>query len=391
MDENLVWKIVYIASIFSLVVLGAAYYLIAPRESNFFTEEKIEKIAEFKDTRISGRKEGRKVWEFYAEEGWTTKDREITYLYNVKEGKIYEGKKLTLKDLTAPQVKAFRRSEIVEVIGPPLHAYLEEGGEWTKIAADYLKYIPSEKRSEIEGNVTLFKKDSSISAQKIRIDHERETADISGDIKLKRKDGILRAESLNYFSSDERLEAGGIDLKVSEGKLKTEIKAARASFFSDISKDMSIQGSLEALQGKKLAIAQEGFYSQKSKKLTMRRNVRTIFEKGSVMLKEETVQKLKNIEAKKILKEKTVLTCNELIFSTRTGDARASGSVFVSQKQREAKADRAVYNDKDETLSLFGNVFMKKGKDWISCKQVIVSVKNETFEAVGSVEAEFKL
>jgi lipopolysaccharide export system protein LptA len=100
---------------------------------------------------------------------------------------------------------------------------------------------------------------------------------------------------------------------------------------------------------------------------------------------------LKNTEAKKILKEKTVLTSDELIFSTRTGDARASGSVIVSQRQREAKADRAVYNDKDETLLLSGNVFLKKGKDWISCRKVIVSVKNETFEAIGSVEAEFKL
>jgi lipopolysaccharide assembly outer membrane protein LptD (OstA) len=382
MDENLVWKIVYIAAIFSLIVLGA-------------------KIAEFKATRISGRKEGRKVWEFYAEEGWTAKDREITYLYNVKDGKIYQGKKLAVKDLTAPRVKAYRHSEIVEVFGSHegkeseaslLSAFIEEREEWTKITADFLKYIPSEKRSEIQGNVRLYKKDSSISAQKIRFDHEKKTANISGDIQLKRKDGILRADSMNYFSDDERIEAEGhVNLKITEGRLKTEIKARRASFFSDISKDMFIQGSLEALQGKKLAIAQEGFYSQKNKKLTMRGNARTIFEKGRAILKEETVQTLKNPEAKKILKEKTILTCDELIFSTQTGDASASGSVLVSQNEREAKAHRAVYNDKDEILTLTGNVFMKKESEWISAKQVTVSIRDETFEAVGAVEAEFKL
>jgi lipopolysaccharide export system protein LptA len=280
MDENLVWKIVYIAAIFSLLVLGAAYYLIAPRDSNFFTEEKTEKIAEFKDARISGRKEGRKVWEFYAEEGWTTKDREVTHLYNVKDGKIYQGKKLEVKDLTAPRVKAFRRSEIVEAFGGIIHAYMEEGEEWTKATADFLKYIPSEKRTEIKGSVTLFKKKSSISAQKISIDHDRETADISGDVRLKRKDGILRAGSLKYFSDDERFEADGrVDLNISEDGLKTKIKSARASFFSEISKDLSFQGSLEALQGKKLAVAQEGYYSQKNKKIEKYRSQKDIERK----------------------------------------------------------------------------------------------------------------
>ena len=69
MDENLAWKIVYAAAIFSLLVLGLAYYLIYPRESVFFEPGKEEKIAEFKKTRVGGRKEGKKSWEFFAESG----------------------------------------------------------------------------------------------------------------------------------------------------------------------------------------------------------------------------------------------------------------------------------------------------------------------------------
>jgi hypothetical protein len=34
---------------------------------------------------------------------------------------------------------------------------------------------------------------------------------------------------------------------------------------------------------------------------------------------------------------------------------------------------------------------MKKESEWISAKQVTVSIRDETFEAVGAVEAEFKL
>ncbi|MBU0671782.1 MAG: hypothetical protein KJ732_02000, partial [Candidatus Margulisbacteria bacterium] len=118
MDDNLAWKIVYIAAIFSLIVMGFAYYFIAPRQSPYFSEKKTEKIAEFKDTRVSGRKEGKKVWEFFAKEGWTTNNQEINYLNNVSKGNMYIDGQLVVADLSAPRAKAFRRSDIVETFGP---------------------------------------------------------------------------------------------------------------------------------------------------------------------------------------------------------------------------------------------------------------------------------
>ncbi|MEE8638145.1 MAG: LptA/OstA family protein [Candidatus Margulisiibacteriota bacterium] len=401
MDENLSWKIVYISTIFLLIVLGFAYYLISPRESPFFTEEKMEKIAEFKNARISGRKKGKKVWVFFAKEGWTTKDREITYLNKVSKGSIYMDGKLVVSQLTAPRAKAYRRSDRVEAFGP-LQAYLELGKmskpkskdqtEWTRMTAKYLKYIPKEKRSEMKEDVVLHKKESTIYAQEIKIDHEKKIADISGKIKLKRKDGNLRADRMQYFSNEEKLEAdGNVDLNIFEGKVETKLKAKHASFFTDISKDMAISGGLEVVQAKKLAIGQNGIYSQKKKELLIKGKAKAIFEKARIILKEETVQNLKNPEAKKILKEKTILTSDKLILSTRSGDAKASGSVFVTQKGREAKSEQALYDEKKETLTLFGKVYMKKGKDWVSAKKVVVSVKDETFEAFGAVEAEFKL
>jgi lipopolysaccharide export system protein LptA len=399
MDENLSWKIVYIAAIFSLVVMAFAYFFIAPRESPFFTEEKMEKIAEFKNTRVVGRKEGKKVWELFAAEGWTAKDREITYLQNVSKGTIYQEGKPVVTELTAPRGKAFRHSEIVEIFGPPINAYLDLGkiskgdrSEWARMKAEYLKYIPNEKRSIIEKNVELHKKDSSIYSQKIVIDHDGKIADIYQNIRLERKDGILRSENMRYFSKAERLEATGrVELYLKEGNLETDLKTERASFYTDISKIMTFHGSLEARQGKKLAIAEGGAYSQKNKELFMKGKVKAVFEKARVIFQEKTVESLRNPEAKKILREKTVLTSDELVFSTRTGDARAFGSVFVSQKGREAKAEQAVYDDKKESLALTGKVYMKKGEEWVNARKVIVSVKDETFEAEGAVEAELKL
>lgn len=373
----------------------------SPRESPFFSTEKTEKIAEFKGARVAGRKEGKKVWEFEAKEGWTTSDSETTHLQKVTKGKIYKDGKLVISDLTSPQAKAYRHSEIVEVFGP-VKAYLNLGRiadpqnkdrkEWTRMTADSLKYLPKEKRSEIRGNVTLLKKDSSIFAENININHNNKTAYISDNITLKRKDGILNSLRMEYIGEEEELIAEKqVDLKVQEGSFKTRVKCDRASFFTNYQKDMDLKGNIEISQGKKLAIGEEGVYSQKNKTLDLKGNVKAVFEKAQIILKKESIQNLKNPEAKTILEEKTILTSEKLVLSTITGNASASGSVHVFQKGKEAKGDSAEYNEKKETLTLAGNVSMKKDADWVKCRKVVVSVKDETFEAFGQVEAEFKL
>lgn len=410
MDENLAWKSVLIAAFFSLIMMGIVYLFISPQESPYFTEEKTEKIAEFKNTRISGRREGKKIWELFAKEGWTSKNREVNYLYNVSKGKIFMDGELVVTDLVAPWAKAFRNTDVVEVFGFPegkktkkslLRAKLDlrkistkkkDYSEWTRIKADYLQYVPKQKRSEMRGNVELHKKDSSIYAQHVLIDHQTRKAEMSDGVRIRRADGTLSSDLMHYFGPEEKLSADGhVDLKISEHGLKTSLKANHANFYSDMSREMTLQGNLEAAQGKKLAVADSGIYSQKRKTLAMKGNAKAVFAKAKVILKEASVRKLKSREAKDILKEKTVLTADQIVFSTRTSDAQASGSVFVSQKGREAKADQALYDEKTEMLTLTGNVFMKKAQDWVSAEKITISVKDETFVAVGSVEAEFKL
>ena len=206
---------------------------------------------------------------------------------------------------------------------------------------------------------------------------------------FKRQDGTLSCLNLRYFSEGGKLEADqNVILNIRDGKTKTKLFANQAVFFRDIDKAMTVKGSVEVIQGKKVAVSEKGVYSQKRKELNLAGKVKAVFEKAQVMLKDKTAQSLKNPEAQKILAEKTVLTSNHLTLSTKSGDARASGSVVVTQKGKEAKADKALYNDKDETLTLTGNVYMKKENEWVKAKKVIVSVKDETFEAIGAVEAE---
>ena len=408
MEENLSWKIVYFAAIFSLVVLGIAYYLITPRESPYFSAEKIEKIAELKNARIEGRKEGQRLWVLKARDGWTSKDRQTTFLNHVYDGKMYSNDKLSLYGLSAPQVKVQGRNDLIEAFFKDkqrLKARIDMGklssskkdkSDWVSLSADYIKFWPQEKRSEISGHVILVKKEWTITCDRLAIDHNLKNANLSGNIHIRRKDGLINTDKLDYIGEQEQLNLDqNTFFNLRSGKIRTRIKCQRAVMFNDAERDILLYGSLEVTQGKKIAIAREGNYSRALGGLDLKGQTKTVIEKAQALLNPDTALKLKNADTKTILKEKTVVTSNTLFFSTRTGDARATGSVEVTQRGREAKADSATYDDKKEVLTLAGNVFMKKivrgGKqDWVKCREVSVSVPKETFEAVGAVEAEFK-
>lgn len=358
MDENFAWKIVYAATIFSLFILGLAYYLISPRESTFFNSEKIERTAEFKNTKVEGRKDGKPAWEFFARAGWSEKDQANTYLSQVKNGKIFSDGKINVKNLTAPQVKVNRNADLIEASGG-VAMQTKEG----KLFTDRVSFYRTEKRA--------------VMADKIRI---------------VRSNGIAQTGTAEYLSEPEQLNANnGIKLALKEGKIKTRVKADRAILYMDINKDIPLTGSLEVTQGRKMAVANEGTYSRKQNGLLLKGKTRTIMEKGAALLREGTANKMRSPDVKEILKDKTIVTSDTIFFSTKTGDANAGGSVEVTQKGREARSDSAVYDDQSERLTLSGNVFMKKNEDWISCRQVVISVNKETFEAIGVKEAKFKI
>ncbi|MDD4179035.1 MAG: hypothetical protein PHH14_03190 [Candidatus Margulisbacteria bacterium] len=357
MDDNFGWKTVYIATVFSLVVLGFAYWLISPRDANYFSEEKIDKIAEFTKTSIAGRKDGKKSWEFYARSGWASKSKNITYLYNVTKGTIFKDGKPFVSALAAPTVEVYRQAERIEARS--IKARLDIG---------------------------------RVTADRAVINIKAKTVHLYGHPLITRPDRTISADEFEYLSNDERFNAAGrVAMKIKENNIVTRVNCEQAVFFTDQGKEITLRGSVEALQGKKAAIARHGVYSKQANGLRLSGETRTIMEKAGAFIKPETLKQLTDPEEKALLRQKTVIAADEIFFSTKSGDAQASGSVEVTQKGRVARSARAVYNDRDESITLTGNVYLKKGEEWISCREVIVSVKDETFEAIGVTEARFKI
>ena len=282
MEDHIPWRIIFIATSFSLLILGFAYYLITPRDMNYFIAEDSDKITRIQNIRLAGRNEGKKVWEFFAEEGQLGKNREVSQLFKIKDGKLYKDGKQVVN----------------------------------RLSADYLKYIPETKMVTLTGEVSL---------------------------------------------------------KIGNA----QVKCGSATFYGDVDKEILFHAALEITQGKKIALAEEGVFYQNINELRLSRNVKAVFEKAEALIKEETADKLKNPETRKLLKEKTILTADQLDLSTKTGDAKAYGAVHVVQKEKEARADQAVYDDKEETMVLTGNVYLKKKADWVKAEKVLVSVHED--------------
>lgn len=387
----------------SLALLIAVYFFALPKKASF-EQEKIEKILEFKSAYFSGHEKGKKVWEFYADYGWSGKDKERTYLLNVTKGRFYKNGDLIVSRLKANRVIAWQKSKIVEAFGQPENQITAESGlsalvaftpkgkrKYAGLTADYIQYNPDARASSVKGHIKLIEKDSTLFSEIMTIDHDKELA-IANTAKFIRKDISLAGDELNYFAKDERLSfKGKITSKIKSKPNISIVKCEQMEFFTDDKKDVNVSGSVEVYQGKKIALSNYLVYKKPLNKIILTGNVKTVIEKGQALIKSDTAQKLKSEEAKKLLREKTMISSGALELSTKNGDAKASGKVIVTQKGREGKSDEASYSENSEIITLLGNVYLKKKNQWVKCKKIAVSVKNETFDAVGSVEAEFRI
>lgn len=364
-------KIIGITFIVVLFLALFAYYIFSP-DIMFLKTTDPKKLIQFENTRVTGWNKGKKSYELFAKFGWTTHGGNVTYFEDVWGGKVFDEGKIVARNIRALQVKAYKYSEVMEATAKKedrsgalslevdFHKVGTKESEprWVSISANKLKYDPSKKKTILTGNVVLKEKDISIYSKKADIDHEDKVAILSGNLALKRDDLEILGDYLKAETSPDRY---------------------------------IIEGNVSVLQPGKVALGENAVYLGEEEIITLSGKAQLILEKGKALLKEEGVKEMKSPEAKEALEEKTVLECNELELLTDPDDAIAKGDVLVTQKDKTAKADYAKYLDSEDKIILTGNVFMKRESDWIKTEKIIISIEDETFEAFGKVETEFKL
>ena len=397
MGKNKKIQTVVIASV---VVLGLIYlYMFAP-DVQMLKKQGSKKTMEASLITVKGREKGRPSYEIYAEKASSDRDQSIIDIENISRGTVFGNKGIILKDLKAGYATIHQFTNLIEASGAdkkPLTALIdlkgasgkEEGKkEFSLLKAESLKYHTNTKRGSIK-NGSLSNKRFKILGNGIEVNTSAETAVFYPSPVAETPSQHIKATTLESFYGQELLKGyGNTELKLDKGK--TTVKADTLEFSTE---DYSghMDGNIRFSQKGKFSTADRLDYNDKTKTAVLKGTVKMIIERGSAVLKESTIQKIRNAETKKMLKDGMLLLCEKLSVSTRSGNATAEGKVDLLQKKNRARSDRAYFDEDKETVTMTGNVYVEKEGQWLKTRKVIASLAREEFEAIGGVETLIKV
>lgn len=245
------------------------------------------------------------------------------------------------------------------------------------VNAPALKYNVRTERVVALGGVKLAQGNSILTAQALDADLRAKRAEATGSAKLVRAGGAL---------------AGAQDRVASAlAQEETTITAARVTFRWDTNEARAFDG-VTVTQPGKTARAKEGFYSETAGRIELRGEVVVEQLSGEWLVKGKVIDPPGDEASKKALASKTILTSTRLVIELKARSMLAEEDVTVTQLSRTATGQRATYSDKDKVIIVTGNVRMRDDDgSWLRADRVVISLIEETFEALGNVETEFRV
>jgi len=183
----------------------------------------------------------------------------------------------------------------------------------------------------------------NISADNVIYDKSTDKMVFAGNIVITQEDIVLTAQEADF----------DVDKKI--GQIKGDIKLVQS--------DITITGeTLEAFLNDKKYIFQE-----------------------KVIL----VQERKDKEEKE---DNITWNCNSLEIFTDTQDLTATGEVKILKKDYTITAEEAVYNDKEQKITLVGKVRIEEESGrWITGDKAVFYIDSERLEVEGNVRSGIKL
>lgn len=384
----------------SAVILGLVYlYLFAP-DVQMLKKQGSKKTMEASLITVKGRKKGRPSYEISAKKASSDRDQSVIDIESIIRGTVFGEKGTILKNLKAEYATVHQYTNLIEARGTdkvPLTALIDikeasgkkEGKkEFSLLKAESLKYHTNTKRGSIK-NGSISNKRFKIRAGGIEINTADETALFYPFPEAETPSQHIKATTLESFYGRDLLKGSGeAELKLDKGK--TTVKADLIEL-STKNYNGHMEGNIRFSQKGKFSTADRLDYTDRTKTAILKGNVKTLIERGSAMLKESTIEKIRNAETKKMLKDGMLLHCEKLSVSTNSGNASAEGKVELLQKTNRAKSDRAYFDEAKETVTMTGNVYIEKEGQWLKTQKVIASLSKEEFEAIGKVETLIKI
>ncbi len=286
------------------------------------------------------------------------------------------------------QLSYDRKTELATLIGKV--KILQED---TTITTERVRHDSKGKISHIEEPFTLVQvkppdPKTTLNGDKMTFYHNEKRVFVEGRVKLKRE-GVPETKASGPTKREK--------VKAALKKEDTRIESEKMTYWTD-RKDADFVGKVHAYQKEKKAQGDHAFLNNAEDKISMDGNVTLTQIKGDWLVREGIVDDSKpDPERDKVIKDKTVMTGDKLDIDQRTNDAVMTGKIVrVEQKGRVATSERAVYADKDQTITMTQNVKIRRDTgDWINADKAIFHTDNDRFEAFGGqgsqVESEFLL
>lgn len=364
------------------------------------------KAVEISGVKVTGWEKGKKAWEITAASADANRAQDLVHINDVADGRVYKDGRLVVKSLKAKEVILTSYRDLIEAFGSgdasPLTARIEmsrlskgakdkkESG-FTFIKAPHLTYNSGTKKSEADDAVIMNKKYSG-KAGHMSVDHNSNLAVMTIRPVFKAGGHVISAMTIeSYYADDAAKALGRVLLKLNNRDKGPATVAGDMLDFSVSDYSAEITGNVKFSQKGKVSFSKFLAYDDKQRTVLLTGSVKTLISSGEAVLRSATVSRLRGEETRKRLKEGTLMNSDRLDVSMKDGNARAEGHVEVKQKTGSAKADTAVYDDNNETITMTGNVYLRKGDEWIKTDRIIVDVANERFEAKGRVESVFRL
>lgn len=254
------------------------------------------------------------------------------------------------------------------------------------------------------GGVTVTRGDLTLSAETLT--HDALTSDVVAqeNVKLVERGTTVTGQTLvanlqtrqGEMKGDVRLvrsaAASGSRDRVVEtlAKEETSVTAPRMRFRWDLN-EAEADGGVTVTQRDKSARGQRGRYSEATGRIELEGEVVVEQSSGDWLIKSGAVDP-QDDQTRQALAAKTTLKSERLLIDTRERTMEARGKVTVTQKGRTATGDLATYAERDRRIVLTGNVRMRDEEgSLIRADKVIISLAEETFEAAGAVETEFRI
>lgn len=227
------------------------------------------------------------------------------------------------------------------------------------------------------------KRKTDISSNKMIVYHKEKKVHLEDKVKFDREE-----ERKFQIPS----QAPQSDKEKSEQAIRKErtVITSNASDYWTKTGDAIFTGNAVVLQKEKRAsgetIAVKNDANKNTDTITITSNAKITQIRGDWLVDEKIVDPKGDKEKERLVKEKLDMTANKITIFQKTSDLIGEGNVkiiqVVANKKREATGDKSVYNDLAKTMTLTGNVRIKReNEDWITSEKAVFHTDSENFEA----------